>query len=163
MLNRDVQHRILNMLSEAYPTPVADPSEELGLDAKTGSQNLYYLAELGLITVSKDREIGPAYPTPAIATITAKGLDFLAGDGGLGAILGTVTIKIHQDSIRQILEAKIQESDLPEQEKSGILKTLRELPSEAMSHLTTKLLDLGMDNLPAAAELIRKGLQSLGQ
>ncbi|MNM75749.1 hypothetical protein D3C81_875450 [compost metagenome] len=163
MLNRDVQHRILTMLSDAYPNPVTDPSEELELDAKTGSQNLYYLAELGLITVSKDREIGPAYPTPSIATITARGLDFLADDGGLGAILGTVTVKIHQDSIRQILEGKIQQSDLPEQEKSGLLKTLRELPSEAMSHLTTKLLDLGMENLPAAAELIRKGLQPLGQ
>ena len=163
MLNRDVQHRILTMLSDSYPTPVSDPSEELGLDAKTGSQNLYYLAELGLITVSKERDIGPAYPTPAMATITAKGLDFLADDGGLGAILGTVTVKIHQDSIKQLLEDKIQQSDLTEQEKSGILKTLRELPSEAMSHLTTKLLDLGMGNLPAAGELIRKGLQSLGQ
>ncbi|PWU30740.1 hypothetical protein DK254_00375 [Pseudomonas sp. RW407] len=163
MLDRDIQYRILTMLADAYPTGISNPSEEMELDAKVGAQNFYYLAEHGLIQVNRTREIGPTYPTPAIATITARGLDFLADDGGLGAILGTVTVKLHQDSIKQIIESKIQSSGLPEQEKTGLLKAVRELPGEAMTHLTTKLLDLGMDNLPAAVGLIRKALHHLSQ
>lgn len=163
MLNREIQLKILTMLAEAYPSDISDPSEELGLDAKTGSQNLYYLAEHGLIRVNKTREIGPKYPTPALAGITARGLDFLADDGGLGAVLGVVTIKIHQDSITQLIERHIQEADMPEGEKVTLLKTVKELPGEALKQLTTKLVDLGMENLPSAVSLIRQVLVSLGQ
>ncbi len=163
MLDRDIQYRILTMLSDAYPTGVADPSQAMGLEDKVGSQNFYYLAEHGLIQIGRPKSMSPAYPTPAIATITANGLDFLTDDGGLRAILGTVTVKLHQDSIKQIIESKIQSSSLPEQEKTGLLKAVRELPGEAMTHLTTKLLDLGMDNLPVAVELIRKALHHLSQ
>lgn len=162
MLNRDVQHRLLMMLADSYPTGMSDPSEEMGLDPKVGSQNLYYLAEHGLITVDRSMEIGPDYPTPAFANITARGLDFLADDGGLSAILGVVTIKLHEDTIKGLIEAKVAASDLADEEKTSIRSVIRGLPAEATKRLTEKLLDLGMESLPAAGPLLRTFLQSLG-
>jgi len=94
--------------------------------------------------------------------ITAAGMDFLADDGGVGAILGVVTVKIHEDTIKQLIEARIAGSDLPEEEKRPLLQAVRELPGEAIKHLTTRLLDLGLDNLPGAVSLIRTYLPGAG-
>ncbi|MNN90443.1 hypothetical protein D3C81_2083910 [compost metagenome] len=85
-------------------------------------------------------------------------MDFLADDGGMSAILGTVTIKFHQDTLRQLIELRLENAQLPEAEKGSLLKTVRELPADSIKHLTTKLLDLGMENLPRAVELIRTAL-----
>lgn len=72
MLDREVQYHILTMLADAYPIGVPNPSEEMGLDAKVGSQNFHYLAEHGLVRLNKTQDIGPQYPAPAVATITAS-------------------------------------------------------------------------------------------
>ncbi|GJI89905.1 hypothetical protein RugamoR1_30680 [Rugamonas sp. R1(2021)] len=93
--------------------------------------------------------------------ITAAGLDFLADDGGLTAILGTVTVKLHDDTIRNLIETRIQDSDLPPEEKTGLLHQLKELRGESIKHLTMKLLDAGLENLPAALPLIQKALGGL--
>lgn len=90
--------------------------------------------------------------------ITASGMDFLADDGGIGAILGVVTVKLHEDTIKQLIEARIAASDLPEEEKRPLLQTVRELPGESIKHLTTKLLDAGLENVPRLVELIRTAL-----
>ena len=44
------------------------------------------------------------------ARITAKGIDFLEDDGGLSAILGVVTVKLHADTLREMLAKKIDAS-----------------------------------------------------
>lgn len=117
-----------------------------------------YLHEHGLVTGELVR-LQP-HIRPGQQTITAKGLDFLADDGGLSAILGVVTVKLHEDTVRQLISQKIEDSSLPEEEKRPLLQAVRELPGEAIKHLTTRLLDLGMDNLPGAVSLIRTVLQS---
>lgn len=93
-----------------------------------------------------------------LAKATAAGMDFLADDGGLSAILGVVTIKLHDDTIRQLIEARIQSAELPETAKSHLLKSLREAPGETIKLLTEKLLDAGLANLPAALPLIQRVL-----
>lgn len=95
------------------------------------------------------------------ARITARGIDFLEDDGGVGAALAVVTVKLHEDTLRQLIEARIQKSDLSEEQKSGILKALREAPGETTKHLITKLVDLGMENAPKALPLIQTLLQSV--
>ena len=85
-------------------------------------------------------------------------MDFLADDGGLSAILGVVTIKLHDDTIKSLIESKILESDLPEPEKKRFLDHLRELPGEATKHLVLKLVDLGLEKAPTAIEVIGKVL-----
>ena len=93
-----------------------------------------------------------------LAKATAAGMDFLADDGGLSAILGVVTIKLHDDTVRQLIEARIQSADLPETARSHLLKSLREAPGETIKLLTEKLLDAGLENWPVALAAIQKFL-----
>lgn len=88
-------------------------------------------------------------------------MDFLADDGGLSAILGVVTIKLHDDTIKALIEGRILQSDLPEPEKKRFLAQLRELPAETTKHLVLKLVDLGLDKAPTAIETIGTFLKNL--
>lgn len=163
-LDRQLQRQILTKLSESYPRgPKSAEIAELqgSIDDDTFCANLYYLNQHGLIGDCLSYAIGgQAMLNSGRMICTAKGMDFLADDGGLGAILGTVTVKLHEDTLRQLIEAKIQASDLPAEQKSSILKALREAPGETIKHLTTKLVDLGLENAPKAIPLFQTWLQS---
>ena len=151
-LIRELQREMLEHLRDCYP----EPSEEvmsLG-EHEDCVGNLHYLRELGLVTLLDSQYVGGTREIHH-ATITAKGIDFIEDDGGVSAILGTVTVKLHEDTLRQLIEAKVQASDLPEEQKSGILKALREAPGETTKQLITKLVDLGMENVPKAVPLIQ--------
>ena len=86
--------------------------------------------------------------------ITEKGLDFLQDDGGLSAILNIVTVKFEADTLKAILENRINQSNLAPESKQSMIDGLRELPAESIKHLTMKLLDEGLENLPNAIVLI---------
>lgn len=162
-LDRALQKRILEAAAEAYPFPAPYGLYiELGA-AETKERvdaNLCYLAEHGLI--KKCIELtgdGFALHTNNGIQCTKSGMDFLADDGGLSAVLGVVTIKIHEDTLRELLERKILESDTLPEEKSRLVQGLKGLSAEAIKHLTLKLLDEGVGRLPAAAVLIGTYLQ----
>lgn len=155
-LSRELQREMLEHLRDCYPNG-SDEVVNLG-DHGQSTGNLYYLRELGLVTLL-DSEYMSGEKAIHQATITAKGLDFIEDDGGVGAILGTVTVKLHEDTLRQLIEAKVQASNLPAEQKSGILKALREAPGETTKQLITKLVDLGMENAPRAIPLIQTLLQ----
>ena len=91
--------------------------------------------------------------------ITAKGIDFLADDGGLSAILGVVTIKLHDDTIKALVEQRILASNLPEPEKKRLIDRLRDLSAETTKHLVLKLVDLGLEKSQDAIALILKLLE----
>src|SRR5439155_24424734 len=93
-------------------------------------------------------DIGPA-------TITAAGLDFLADDGGLSAILGVVTVKLHADTIRDLIAAKIEAAPIPEAEKSMLRKRMAEVPETVLRSMTTDLVKLGLDHVPDAIHWLR--------
>lgn len=158
-LDRDLQLKILKALASKYPeAPFRFPDGfELAKTDEEVVANLWYLAEHKLVTAKFHIE-GRSISLNGSTRITAAGMDFLADDGGMSAILGTVTIKFHQDTLRQLIELRLENAQLPEAEKGSLLKTVRELPADSIKHLTTKLLDLGMENLPRAVELIRTAL-----
>lgn len=114
--------------------------------------NLLYLEAHGLIDSGLQQAMDGDWMSSG-AKITARDLDFLADDGGLTAILGTVTVKPHDDTIAQ--------SDLTEEEKRGLLHPLKELRGEALKHLTIKVLDAGLENAPKALPMIQKFLEDL--
>ncbi len=154
-LNREVQHIVLTRLAQDYPSAVVADFLYDGLSNPLDlAPNVAYLEEHGL---AKATYQGPkAHGNPLLrAEITAKGLDFLADDGGLGAILGVVTIKLHDDTLKALIEQKVRGSDLPEPEKKRFLDQLRELPGEATKHLTLKLIDAGLDNWNKALPLLQ--------
>lgn len=74
--------------------------------------------------------------------ITAKGIDFLLSDGGLSAILGIRTIKIHNETIEKFAEI-IQNSNLAPEEKRKISDLIKEKGTEAV---IGKLVDIIASN-----------------
>lgn len=151
-LSRELQHTLLQRLCDAYPDAIDVQKWETDLPGTT--VNLAYLAEHGLCKVDFSQAISQVRVKPIRAKATAKGMDFLADDGGLSAILGVVTIKLHDGTIKALLESKILESDLPQPEKQRYLDQLRKLPAETTKHLVLKLVDLGLEKGSKAIEMI---------
>ena len=109
--------------------------------------NLLYLAEHDLIETHIRIGIDN-YISMASFRATKKGIDFLADDGGLSAILGVVTIKLHEDSLKALIENKIKSADLPEPEKRLWLDALKTMPAEAAKQLAVRLMDAGISHGP---------------
>lgn len=147
-LNREHQNEILNVLAKNYPKGCG--REELLARCNAGQDllaNIVYLKEHGLV----DAKIANSLSGPSellYCNITARGLDFLADDGGLTAILGVVTIRLEADTIRTLMANKIQESDLTTHEKNRLLEGLKDLPNEAMKQLTQHIVNEGVQRAP---------------
>ncbi len=92
--------------------------------------------------------------------ITAKGIDFLADDGGLSAVLGVVTIRLHEDSIKALLIERIEKSNADATVKSELVKQVKALPAEGLKTLTTKALEAGLSVLPNAIQLLHTWLSN---
>lgn len=162
-LDRALQREILELLADHYAGARQDvfPQRELTEEEDDKyTTNLLYLEEHGLIESGLEQFIDGSWGS-AGAKITARGLDFLADDGGLTAILGTVTVKLHDDTIRELIAGRIEESDLQPAEKAGLLTQLKELRGESIKHLTMKLLDAGLECAPKALPVIQKFLEGM--
>lgn len=165
LLDREMQLAILTELSEVYPAPI-DMSEkyEFGTDIyRKFIANLAYLEAHKLISEKSiliPRTIGDFNALPSSSSITHIGMDFLADDGGLSAILGTVTVKFETEQFKVLLESIILSSNLPADRKQTMLDALRELPAESMRHLITKVVDSGWDNLGSLMIVIQSILLS---
>jgi hypothetical protein len=81
-LDRRLQRQVLEQLREFYPDLV-DVTRVAGASQDHFQANLFYLEEQGLILGSHEHGGGSPF---VLARITAEGLDFLEGDGGVGAI-----------------------------------------------------------------------------
>lgn len=158
-LDRELQNRILTKLSESYPG-VSPDVMFTGKSTEDLNANLAYLLEHGLIhaTASRGMEGPPKIIGPKI---TAKGLDFLADDGGLSAILGVVTVRFQADTLKALIESKIMASDETPEEKSRLLAGLKSLSGDAIKHLTMNIVDKGLANLPDAFQTIGTWIHSL--
>ena len=159
-LNRELQREILFTLTERFPDVLPNPNHWYQNHAKNEVDgNLLYLQMHGLIEFESKKSsysVSNDYTFFKI-TPTEKAFDFLADDGGLSAVLGVVTVKFHADTLKELIAAKINTADnLSETQKNTLLNHVSQLPSEALKHLTTKLLDAAFDNLPAAYALLEK-------
>lgn len=159
ILDRQLQKELLEKMSSAYPYSYNfDKEYSRGTDEYNKvAANLYYLEQHELISnESITLTINP--PLIEMPQITHKGLDFLADDGGLTAILKVVTVKFDADQLKAILESKIMASDLPSEDKQKLLYQLRTLPAEAIKHLTLKIVDYGWDNIGSLVRLIKNSI-----
>lgn len=154
-ISREIQRKALLELQEHYPTwlDVQNP-DWLEMTPKAKAANLAYLEEHDLIALKWREGIG--FPkSPFLAMITAKGIDFLADDGGLSAILGVVTVKLHEDTIRELLIKRVENSDAPPTVKSQLIGKIRELPSTALSKVAERGLEEGLERVPDLVEWLR--------
>lgn len=159
--DRSYQHAILEKLIEDYPD-INDENKawfdnEIRNNGDTYACNVSYLQDHGLLNsgvdVSTDINGIPCQITLSFPAITAKGIDFAAQDGGLSAILSVQTVKLHEDTIRDLLSVAVQSSKVSEEEKNQLLKAIKEVPAEGLKHLLTKLIDLALSNAPRLSDI----------
>ena len=150
-IDRNLQREILTELSTSYPesktyeywidaaiAQTADAIETIGEAEEYVSKrsaNLHYLAGHKLIVFNNKTRFS------ATVTITEQGIDFLAEDGGLSAILGVVTVKLHSDTIQALLSAKIDEADIPQEEKGRLKAALGKVGDAVLATLTEKAIN----------------------
>lgn len=139
-LKRDIQKAILEDLYQVYPSAkrIEDIAKSIAQSEGIVTTNIQYLIEHGLInmwygTLNTDRH---SSSTGSFPKLNAKGIDFLADDGGLSAILGVITVKLHSESIQALIAAKIDQADISDSEKSWLKKELGKIKDTALSTLT---------------------------
>lgn len=157
-LDREYQLELLKMLSEVYPDELDHREFCRNMDEQTGRKyaaNMTYLQEHGLVNSGI---IDHVFNPPRI---TARGMDFLADDGGLTAILGVTTIRFDDNTLRAIIEAKINNSPSIA-DKPTLIDRLRSLPADAIKHLTLKLLENGLEHIPDAISVIENFFRHYG-
>lgn len=166
MLDRELQKRILETMREAYPGIANGVAlidllpEAVGSKPQRGqiiATNLAYLHEHGLaetaIQISSD---GKNHASFGRSKITARGLDFLADDGGLSAILGVVTVRLHADTLRELLINRVEaDASLPVTEKSGLRAAIKRLPEASLQEAAKYLVKAGLEHLPDAIHWLR--------
>jgi hypothetical protein len=160
ILDRELQKQILTMLSSSYPYQrKAIEQSYTSTEKSKFFANVMYLHEHGLIEANA---MGSAQEIRTItAEITAKGMDFLAGDGGLSAILGVVTVRLHDETIRDLIELSISQSDRPPSDKKKLIDGLRSLPADSIKHLTMELISKGLDKSSEALPLIQRCIEAV--
>jgi hypothetical protein len=148
IISRIAQRALLESMRDTYPLPCTQLPEVEGCDEDSLIANLYYLEEHGLcrsgVLVHSDDDIAWG----GEATITAHGIDFLAEDGGLSAILGVVTIRLHADTVRDLLAKRIDDAPITPEEKRTLKAALRKLPENALAAATTELIQTGLHHVP---------------
>lgn len=147
MLDREVQRDILTKLSEGFPAQMMAYRD---LVPQFGEQptiyNLAYLDDHGLTESHWSRPMHGS-PTPVGTTITAKGLDFISDDGGLSAILGVVTIKLHPETLTALLISQIEKSKNSSTIKQQLIEKVKALPAEALQRVSLKAMEAGLDRV----------------
>ena len=158
-LSRPVQKTILLALETAYPNRLTMfPLTQLGVSDDILIANVRYLFEHRLVDASW-------MPTASglvlgSAVLSAKGADFLADDGGLTAVLGVVTVKLHEDTIKAMLVDSVNASPADATAKSKLVEQIKGLPAEAIKYVTMEGLKLGMAHIPDVAAFIQTALAS---
>ncbi|RWK12160.1 hypothetical protein [Mesorhizobium sp.] len=154
LLDRHFQRKLLRDLADLYPQS-ADLKRSYGDQGDNRLLvNLAYLHEHGLIDF-KWTKYSDGRIALHTATATARGLDFLADDGGLGAILGVVTVRLHDDTIRKLLIEKIEKADGDSTIKGLMIAKVKELPSEALGSVAMTGLGAALDQTPHLFTLLR--------
>lgn len=102
-----------------------------------------------------------AQPCYLSARITQKGIDYLTADGGLGAELDVVTVKLHPETLAALIESTPAFRALPEAERSRLSSALRALGSKALESLVKELVVRGLDRTPEALAWLQTVLARL--
>uniref|UniRef100_I2Q5D6 Uncharacterized protein n=1 Tax=Desulfovibrio sp. U5L TaxID=596152 RepID=I2Q5D6_9BACT len=154
MDDRELQGEILRYLSAKYPGK-AQTEEIPGNEKDNFDRCMCYLKEHELIDFGIIKAFRASDNFINIK-ISAKGIDFLADDGGLGAILDVVTIRIHPDSIKDIIATKIDSSSISVERKSKLKEAIKDAPSIMVTEALKRLTGMAFDHGPAAFDYLQK-------
>lgn len=163
--NRSRQRDLLERARNAYPHPVLfSNSRTPEFDMVTIRAELHYLAGHGLIeleaTSDPDAEDPCADDTDwcFLCALTHRGIDFLAEDGGLSAVLGVLSIKLHQDTVRELLLHRVADSDANSTVKGKMVEQIKALPASTIEQVAKMALDAGIRKLPDVLQWLHIGI-----
>jgi len=63
-----------------------------------------------------------------------------------------VTVKLHAETLRSLLEAKVDKSDLPPEKKSALKQAISKLSGTALQAGSTDLVKMGLEHAPDALQ-----------
>jgi len=138
-MNRKLQKDILVALSEVYPDSMLVSALPGFSHNREFMGNLFYLQEHGVIDGGDIREPGQCR-SMVDAQITKAGLDFLADDGGLRAILGYRFVKLEAAVLVDFLLMLLQEGEFEDTTCSAVVVRLNAMDDVALAHLIDELL-----------------------
>lgn len=152
-IDRKLQKKILEFLKKYYPSQIEiNVFIEKGIlshkTRKIFPFNMFYLEEHDLIKLEKGASGINVPPKILSARITNEGIDFLEADGGLSAILNTITVKFDIENIRKLLSDEILKSTLNPKIKSNIISTIKNAPADTLKILYTNLVHLALSHVP---------------
>lgn len=147
-LNRKLQKDILVALSKVYPDSLLVSALPGFSHNREFMGNLFYLQEHGVIDGGDIREPGQCR-SMVDAQITKAGLDFLADDGGLRAILGYHFVKLEASALLDSLLKLLQEVKIEDDKRLAAAALLNSMDNEALADFVLKLLGHG-DSVPQA-------------
>lgn len=146
-LDRNHQLKILEYLRDYYHCPTdARVNEQSFFHTEDYLMNLKYLYEYGLIKGYESKVMGKREFSLGGVEITAKGLDLLEDDGGVGAILRSVVVKFDAENIRRIMKEKVLSFNIPDEQKTSLVGKIKNFSGKALETITLKLLEKGLDN-----------------
>ncbi|MFI8570457.1 hypothetical protein ACIGEO_02905 [Stenotrophomonas bentonitica] len=149
----EIRLKVLNTLN-ATPGKRVDLVDVFGEDMDEMIPELEYLRDHGLIDIQIYGYMsGEPGLTPA--KITTAGRDFLHKTGGIGAELSVVTVRLHEDTVRQLLISRVRESDADDTVKGKLVDQLKALPAEAVSKLAERALDQALRYMPNAIQWLQ--------
>lgn len=153
-MSDEIYRRILTALADKYPAdiPATHVFNALSdVEKKTVIQEVSHLNELGLVDAMIHICSTGAFNTTLVkAKLTAKGRDYLKENGGLTAELNVVTVRLHADSIRDLINAQIEKSDLEAAAKSKLKEAVRNLPAHGLQEAVTWFVQQGLARTPDA-------------
>ena len=159
-LDRSFQNELLQRMAAAYPAAVDFSGHNGERTISEIHATLAYLDEHRLAKLTIERYLDNSLQT-FTGKITGKGLDFLADDGGLGAILDVVTVKLHHDTVRDLLLARLEESTAEDSVKGQMAAALRNLPAATMQRVAQQAVDASLRQLPNVAQWVQSTLAAL--
>lgn len=154
LLNRGFQLEILQTLADAYPAHIEIRKAFEEPENNSLYVNLAYLNEHDLVFVKWHTTRVGKVPAPNFAKITAAGLDFLQDDGGLSSILGVVTVRFDDATLRSLLTDRIAQEDGDPTVKSQMIAAVKAMPAEGIKAIGQKAISYGIAHAPT-------GIQSL--
>lgn len=159
-LDRSFQNELLQRMSKAYPAAVDFLGQNGERTYNEIIATLSYLDEHRLAVLRLNHCLDGS-PSEFTGRITAKGLDFLADDGGLGAILDVVTVKLHHETVRDLLVARVEESTADPSVKARTISMLKDLPATTMQRLAQQAIDASLRQLPNAVQWLQNAMGAI--
>lgn len=154
LMDRALQLEMLHAMARAYPRALLAHDFGVAQDDAKAVFNLAYLHEHGLARVNLAGAMSGT-KLLADACATARGLDFLQDDGGLTAMLNVTTIRLDAETVRALIEEKVEAAAIPEDEKHRLINWLKTARAEALQEATSRLVGAALDQAPAAIRLLQ--------